>query len=97
MPRSATSSKGFDIDALSEVIIPKTPAFGDPNAWNHRYLFVDFPSADEANRAAMATNGRQAWGVKIKVERAKDPDSRKPGELEAWNQDQMSTAVDTVP
>ncbi len=54
-------------EAVSKVIIPKTPALGDPKAWDHRYLFVDFLSAEEARRAVKATDGRHAWGVKIRV------------------------------
>ncbi|CAF9942587.1 MAG: hypothetical protein ALECFALPRED_009829 [Alectoria fallacina] len=81
--------KGYSVEAVSKVVIPRTPALGDRSAWNHRYLFVDFSTTEEADRAAKATNGRQAWGVKIRVQPAK-LDSQKPGEREAWNQEQLA-------
>lgn len=87
--------KGFNVEAVSKVVIPRAPAFGDPSAWNHRYLFVDFATAEEADRAAKATNGRQAWGVKILVQPSKIPDSRKPGEREAWDREQLISSGDT--
>lgn len=64
---------------MSKVIIPQKPVFGDSRGWNHRhrYLFVDFPSAEEADLAAKATNGIQAWGVKIRVLRARAADSQR--------------------
>lgn len=75
---------------MSKVIIPRTPTFGDPSAWNHRYLFVDFTTAEEADQAAKATNGRQAWGVKIRVQLASLANSRKPDEREAWDQERLA-------
>lgn len=69
--------EGFNIEAVSKVIIPRNPAFGHPDAWDHRYLFVDFPSAEEARLAAKATNGRRAWGVKVRVDVAKPVTSGK--------------------
>ena len=80
----------FFSEAVSKVIIPKTPpAFGDQKAWNHRYLFVDFPSTEEARRAAKATDGRHAWGVKIRVKLAKASDSRKPRERDVWDEEHL--------
>ena len=81
---------------MSKVIVPRTPVFGDPSAWNHRYLFVDFSTAEEADHAAKANNGRQAWGVKIKVQPANAPDSRKPGEREAWDREQLAFSGEKV-
>ena len=63
--------EGLNIEAVSKVIIPRNPGFGHPDAWGHRYLFVDFPSAEEARRAAGTTNGRRAWGVQVRVDVAK--------------------------
>lgn len=74
-------------EAVSKVIIPASPAAGDPKAWGHRYLFVDFPSADEAARAIKATNGKHAWGVKIRTQVAKGADSRKPRERDEWDEE----------
>ncbi|KAL8727711.1 MAG: hypothetical protein Q9166_005884 [cf. Caloplaca sp. 2 TL-2023] len=73
---------------------PETPQGGtsavesrtevDRKAWNGRYLFVDFPNADEAKRAAKATDGRYAWGVKLRVQIARDADSHKARERGEW-------------
>lgn len=89
--------KGYSVEAVSKVIIPRRPAFGDPSAWNHRYLFVDFSTAEEADRATKATNGRQAWGVKIRVQPSNLPDSRKPGEREAYEHEQLAFSGDNCP
>ncbi|KAL8686350.1 MAG: hypothetical protein Q9224_005473 [Gallowayella concinna] len=76
---------GFEIEAVSKVVIPFKPAFpGDPKALNHRHLFVDFPSADEAKRAAKATDGRYAWDVKLSVQVATWADSPKARERGEW-------------
>ncbi|KAG8526318.1 uncharacterized protein KY384_000311 [Bacidia gigantensis] len=76
---------GFHIEAVSKVIIPKEPEFGHAKAYNHRYLFVDFESAEEARQAAKAIDGRYAWGVQIRVRVAQMSDSRKAHERENWN------------
>lgn len=78
-------------EAVSKVIIPATPALGDPKAWNHRYLFVDFANADEARQAAKATDGRHAWGVKIRVQLANSADSRKPRERDEWDEESLAS------
>lgn len=83
---------GFNVEAVSKVIIPKLPIFGDKHAWNHRYLFVDFRSAEEAARAIIVTNGRRMWGVKIRVEVAKPFDSHKTGERDAWEAEQIAAS-----
>lgn len=80
-------------EAVSKVVIPATPAMGDPKAWNHRYLFVDFPSANEARRAAKATDGRHAWGVQIRVQPAKVPDSHKPRERVDWHEENFESQL----
>ena len=69
------------------MVIPKAPAFGEAAARNHRYLFVDFGSAEDADSAAKATNGTMAWGVKIRVLPARPPDSGKVGEREVVGSD----------
>lgn len=69
------------------MVVPIKPAFGKSGAWNHRYLFVDFSTAEEADAAAKATNGTQAWGVKIRVLPAKGTGSRKVDEREAWREE----------
>lgn len=74
------------------MVIPRTPAFGEAEAWNHRYLFVDFSTSEEADRAVKTTNGRQAWGGKIRVRLAKAPASRKPDERDAWHREASSLA-----
>ncbi|KAI4260717.1 MAG: hypothetical protein LQ352_000109 [Teloschistes flavicans] len=60
--------RDYNVEAVSKVIVPESPAFGDRRAYNHRYLFVDFSSADEAQHAVKEFNGRMAWGVKIRVQ-----------------------------
>lgn len=74
------------------MVIPRAPAFGDTRAWTHRYLFVDFVSAEEADRAVNATNGRRAWGVKIRVQHANGPSSSKADERDAWDREVMPLA-----
>ncbi|KAL8787438.1 MAG: hypothetical protein Q9213_002215 [Squamulea squamosa] len=81
---------GFEIEAVSKVVIPATPALDGKRAWNHRYLFVNFPSADEARRAVKATDGRYAWGVKIGVRVARCADSRKTRERSEWDEENLS-------
>ena len=58
---------------------------------------MDFATAEEADHAAKATNGRLAWGVRIKVQPAKLADSRKAGEREAWEQEQEALFGENVP
>ncbi|KAL8663638.1 MAG: hypothetical protein Q9202_003708 [Teloschistes flavicans] len=60
--------RDYNVEAVSKVIVPESPAFGDRRDYNHRYLFVDFSSADEAQHAVKEFNGRMAWGVKICVQ-----------------------------
>ena len=58
---------------------------------------MDFSSAEEADHAAKAMNGRLAWGVRIKVQPAKLADSRKAGEREAWEQEQEALSRENEP
>ena len=76
-------------EAVSKVVIPRYPPIGDPKARNHRYLFVDFASAEEASRAVQVTDGRYAWGVKIRVQVANIADSRKVRERDEWDQEHL--------
>lgn len=69
------------------MVVPIKPEFAKPGAWNHRYLFVDFATAEEADAAAKVMNGKQAWGVKIRVSPAKGEGSRKVDEREAWGEE----------
>lgn len=62
-------------------MIPATPAFRGRDVRNHRYLYVDFPSPEEAKRAVKAMDGRYAWGVKLRVRIANGDDSRKTRDL----------------
>ena len=73
-------------EAASKVIILRSPALGDAKAKNHRYLFADFLSSDEARRAVKATDGKTAWGVQVRVRQAIGADSRKPREREEWDE-----------
>ncbi|KAL8644853.1 MAG: hypothetical protein Q9226_007564 [Calogaya cf. arnoldii] len=82
---------GFKIEAVSKVVIPTTMALGHPEAWDHRYLFVDFPSAEEARRAVKATDGRYAWGVKLRVRMAKGDYSRKTRERDEREEGELGS------
>ncbi|KAL8800637.1 MAG: hypothetical protein Q9182_005050 [Xanthomendoza sp. 2 TL-2023] len=66
---------GFEIEVVSKVVI---------KGGNQRYLFVDFSSAEDARRAAKATDGRYAWDVKITVQVARWADSPKVYERDDW-------------
>lgn len=70
-------------DAVSKVIIPRS------NKYENRYLFVDFPSAEEAERARRAVNGKTAWGVSVRVSHAKSGDSPKVDERKRWEEEQV--------
>lgn len=77
-------------EAVSKVVVPVKPEFGQPGAWNHRhhrYLFVDLFAAEEADPAAKTTNGARAWDVMTSVLSAKDSGSRKLDEREAWGEE----------
>ncbi|KAL8846298.1 MAG: hypothetical protein Q9221_008606 [Calogaya cf. arnoldii] len=82
---------GFKIEAVSKVVIPTTMALGHPEAWDHRYLFVDFPSAGEARRAVKATDGRYAWGVKLRIRMATADYSRKTRERDEWEEGELAS------
>ena len=71
------------------MVNPKSPPSGDAAAWNHRYLFVDLASAEDADSAAKATNDTMAWGVKVRVLPARPPDSHKVAEREAVDSDRL--------
>lgn len=38
---------------------------------HNRYLFVDFPTVDEAHRARQAVDGKFHWGMKVRGSYAK--------------------------
>ena len=68
---------------MSKVIIPESPT----GRKDHRYLFVDFPTPEMAQRAVKARNEAWAWGVEVSVRMALPFDSRKVGEREAWEEE----------
>ncbi|KAL8833020.1 MAG: hypothetical protein Q9170_004566 [Blastenia crenularia] len=78
---------GFEIEAVSKVVIPRAPTSGDPKAGNNRYLFVDFRTADEAARAVRAADGKYAWDVKVRVQVARNADSWKARERNEWREE----------
>lgn len=49
---------------------------------------MDFPSAEEAERARRTVNGKTAWGVNVRVSHAKSGDSPKVDERKRWEEDQ---------
>ena len=53
--------------------------------WDNRHLFVDFATAEEAERAVKELNGTRIWGVNIRVEKA----GWKPDEGSASEVDQQ--------
>jgi hypothetical protein len=69
-------------EAISKLISPhasKRIERGD-----HYYLFVDFPSPEEALAAMSALDGEDGpWGGKLKVGKARG-DSAKPDERQRW-------------
>ena len=77
-------------ECVSKLIIPQTrdPKNLEKRGWDDRYLFVDLATAEEAERAVKELNGRQSWGVKIRVNKARES-SWKPGERLAWEVDQQ--------
>ncbi|KAI9854658.1 MAG: hypothetical protein M1813_000905 [Trichoglossum hirsutum] len=78
--------QGFNIDAISKIISPHISKRAQPG--NHYYLFVDFPSADEAAAAARALNGKSpAWGGRLVVTRARG-NSRRVEERNLWEDEQ---------
>lgn len=63
---------------MSKVIVPHDLGH------NNRYLFVDFPTAEETERARKAVNGKLAWGVKVRVAYAKGGNSSKVDQRQNW-------------
>lgn len=61
------------------------PSGGRSQGMGSSLPLCSFPSADEAGRAVRATDGRYAWGVKIRVRLAKAPNSRKGLERDQWD------------
>ena len=68
-------------EAVSKVIIPREHYL---DGYDDRYLFVDFPDAEEAELAREATDGEIAWGVQVRVTHARSPDSAKVDERQGW-------------
>ncbi|GAD94512.1 ribonucleoprotein, putative [Paecilomyces variotii No. 5] len=74
---------GFNVEAISKVISPHLSKRFEPG--DHYYLFVDFPSSDEAQAALSALDGQVGpWGGKLKVSKAKG-ESRKVDERTKFN------------
>jgi RNA recognition motif-containing protein len=69
-------SEGFELTAVSKLISPHPSKASEPG--NHYYCFVDLASAEEADRAIDALNGREVegWGA-IRVSKARDNRDRK--------------------
>ena len=70
------ASEGFELTAVSKMISPKNTEPGEEG--NRYFCFVDLASADEADRAIEALNGREVegWGT-IRVNKARDNRERK--------------------
>lgn len=85
-------------ECVSKVIVPPTRDRAEPEkrGWNDRYLFVDFASSDEAERAVKAMNGAQSWGVKVRVAKNRLGDSWKVGERQAWDQEQQELQIPSI-
>jgi hypothetical protein len=72
----------YNSEAVSKLISPHPSKRLEPG--DHYYLFVDFPSAEEAQAAMNALDGQNGpWGGKLKVGRARG-DSSKPDERQRW-------------
>lgn len=69
-------SEGFELTAVSKMISPHPSKVSEPG--NHYYCFVDLVSAEDAERAIEAFNGREVegWGA-IRVSKARDNRDRK--------------------
>ncbi|MCJ1464898.1 hypothetical protein MMC07_003513 [Pseudocyphellaria aurata] len=74
--------EGFKIDAVSKIVIPRIPGH------DHRYLFVDFPTAAEAERARKAVNGMTKWGVQVRVTHARSDNNPHVDERQLWEEKQ---------
>ncbi|KAH0542298.1 hypothetical protein FGG08_003325 [Glutinoglossum americanum] len=83
----------FTIDAVSKIISPHISTRAKPG--NHFYLFVDFPTAEEAEAAIMALNGKSApWGGRLVVSKARG-DSRRVEERERWREEELTATGST--
>jgi len=76
--------EGFDFIAIGKRITPHAATQEKPG--NHHYCFVDFVSADEAQRAMLAVNGRVApggQGGRLRVSQARGRAPLKEDPLDA--------------
>lgn len=58
---------------------------------------MDFPTADEAERARKAVNGKTAWGVQVRVTHARSGDSPKVDERRLWEEKQAQAQAQQNP
>lgn len=57
---------------------------------------MDFPTADEAERARKAVNGVTAWGVQVRVTHARAGNSPKVDERRLWEEKQAQAQQDLI-
>ncbi|KAI9765709.1 MAG: hypothetical protein M1840_007142 [Geoglossum simile] len=71
-------------DAVSKIISPHPSKRSQPG--DHYYLFVDFPTAEEADAAVKTLNGRTLpWGGRAIISKARG-ESRKLDERDIWEE-----------
>ncbi|KAK2759505.1 hypothetical protein FQN54_002984 [Arachnomyces sp. PD_36] len=80
---------GFTVEAISKMISPTTPS--RPKFGYGYYLFVDFPSVEEATAAMKAVDGKESpWGGTLMVDKSTNF-SRKVEEREFWIRENSGT------
>ncbi|KAJ5169193.1 uncharacterized protein N7482_004787 [Penicillium canariense] len=73
-----TFFQGYSVENVSKVFTPHPAKRFEPG--DHYYLFVDFSSVDEAQRAMDTLNGHQGpWGGPLRVQRARGTTNKPEG------------------
>jgi RNA recognition motif-containing protein len=67
---------GFQIQKVSRLVAPHESKAGEPG--NHYYCFLDFATAEEADQAMEAFNGKESpWGAELRINKARDNRTRR--------------------
>ncbi|KAK3300577.1 uncharacterized protein B0H64DRAFT_18950 [Chaetomium fimeti] len=83
---------GFEFVAIGKRITPRAETRATPG--NHHYCFVDFSSAEEAERALQELNGKPVEGgnLRVSVPRSKGPAFEANGTNYGWSRQSASPA-----
>ncbi|EAQ93079.1 hypothetical protein CHGG_01314 [Chaetomium globosum CBS 148.51] len=83
---------GFEFVAIGKRITPRAETRATPG--NHHYCFVDFSSAEEADRALQELNGKAVEGgnLRVSVPRSKGPAFEPNGTNYGWSRQSGSSA-----